>query len=248
MKVFLSWSGERSRKVAVLLNDWISQVIQAVEPWISTDIEKGARWSEEISSSLEQTKVGIICLTKDNLKSEWILFEAGALSKTKDAIVCTFLLDVNATDVTPPLSIFQNTKFEKEDLRKLLHSINKKIEESGERPIPEKTLNQAFEKFYPELKEELEKIIHETFESKTTKRPDRDILEEILETVRSIKNTPALINDLGHVPSIKDNLMQLGQAVVLTREEVEKIIDKSPKLERRGSGSMRGGTRESRRR
>lgn len=44
MKVFLSWSGERSRLVATALHEWLPQVINAVEPFISSNIDAGARW------------------------------------------------------------------------------------------------------------------------------------------------------------------------------------------------------------
>lgn len=81
MLVFLSWSGSRSKAVAETFSKWIVQVIQAVEPWISSDIEKGARWNSEVAARLEQSRVGIICLTKENLDAKWILFESGALSK-----------------------------------------------------------------------------------------------------------------------------------------------------------------------
>ncbi len=62
MKVFISWSGKRSLRVANLLNSWIRQVIQSAETWISVDIDKGTRWNESISFELENTKVGILCL------------------------------------------------------------------------------------------------------------------------------------------------------------------------------------------
>lgn len=43
MKLFISWSGEKSKDVANLLHKWISSVIQAIHPWISTqDIETGS--------------------------------------------------------------------------------------------------------------------------------------------------------------------------------------------------------------
>ena len=85
MKVFLSWSGEQSRRIAEVFKEWIPSVIQAVKPYFSPeDIAKGARWSKEISQELEESKVGILFLTKDNLGAPWLLFEAGALSKSME--------------------------------------------------------------------------------------------------------------------------------------------------------------------
>lgn len=53
MLVFVSWSGHRSKVVAGALQGWLEQVIQAVEPWISSDIDKGTRWSPEMADRLE---------------------------------------------------------------------------------------------------------------------------------------------------------------------------------------------------
>ena len=45
MKIFISWSGERSQKIAELFKDWIQCVIQAAKPWISShDVDRGALW------------------------------------------------------------------------------------------------------------------------------------------------------------------------------------------------------------
>jgi hypothetical protein len=68
MKIFLSWHGKRSRAIAEALNDWLRRVIQAVKPFYSPEIEKGAKWSSELDSALEGTRFGIICLTPDNLE------------------------------------------------------------------------------------------------------------------------------------------------------------------------------------
>jgi TIR domain-containing protein len=113
MKIFLSWHGQRSRAIAEALNDWLRRVIQAVKPFYSPDIEKGAKWSSEIDSALEGTRFGIICLTPDNLDSTWIHYEAGALSKTKDALIWTFLHELTAGDVPQPLGKSQHTIAEK---------------------------------------------------------------------------------------------------------------------------------------
>jgi hypothetical protein len=41
MKIFISWSGELSHRVALELRDWLPMVINALEPYVSSkDIEK----------------------------------------------------------------------------------------------------------------------------------------------------------------------------------------------------------------
>lgn len=185
MLVFISWSGQRSKVVAEALETWLAQVIQAVEPWISQDIDKGSRWGAEIAGRLELSKVGIICLTKSNLDARWIHFEAGALSKTKDAYVCALLLGIKQSEVKYPLAQFQHTTAEKEDIFKLLSAINRAVENSGERTLPESRLRAIFETYWPKL----ERVFQESATlQETTSRPSRttdEMLQEILETLRN---------------------------------------------------------------
>lgn len=133
MKVFISWSGERSKAVAEALHDWLPNVIQTVRPWVSlADIEKGTRWSTDIAAQLEECRIGLICLTPENLSAPWLLFEAGALSKTLEkTFVCPYLVNLQPADVRGPLSQFQMTTAEKEETRKLLHTINKALGEQA---------------------------------------------------------------------------------------------------------------------
>jgi hypothetical protein len=187
MKVFLSWSGTRSLYIAETLKVWLEEVLQATEPWISKDIDKGKRWSAEIAKSLKESKIGIICLTEDNLKSEWINFEAGAISNTEGAYVCTFLYGLSATEVKPPLSEFQATKFEKDDVLKLLMTINGIIGEVSGKSISETNLCSVFEKNWSYLVEGLSKTPPLTA-PKNLKRTSEDILEEVLQNTRSILN------------------------------------------------------------
>jgi hypothetical protein len=85
MKVFISWSGDLSKNIAEIFRQWIPSVIQAVKPYYSPDdVTKGTRWSTEISKELDNSKIGIICLTRDNIEKPWIMFEAGAISKNLD--------------------------------------------------------------------------------------------------------------------------------------------------------------------
>ena len=82
MKVFISWSGERSKIVAEALRDWLPAVIQSVKPWVSSkDIDKGSRSFAEIQAQLKDAQFGIACLTPENLTEMWIHFESGAVAK-----------------------------------------------------------------------------------------------------------------------------------------------------------------------
>ena len=103
MKVFLSWSGDISHKVAVALRDWLPSVIQSLEPYVSSeDIDKGARWSTDIAKELEKSSYGILCITKDNVDAPWLNFEAGALSKSVEkSRVSPFLFGLKRSDVKP---------------------------------------------------------------------------------------------------------------------------------------------------
>src|SRR5262245_5398162 len=104
VRVFLSWSGERSRRLAEELRGWLPAALQFVRPYFSPeDVEKGTRWGSEIMKELELSHVGIICVTNDNIEKPWLLFESGALSKISEkAKVCTLLFGVTAADVSGP--------------------------------------------------------------------------------------------------------------------------------------------------
>ncbi len=132
-------------------------------------------------------KVAIICLTKDNLDSKWIHFEAGAIAKTTDSHVCTFLFDISDANVQPPLSQFQNTRYNEDDILKLLKTINSKIGLSAEKALKESNLESIFNTFWPQLKAKLDETPVST-EKEAEPRSDRDLLEESWQLLRSIKN------------------------------------------------------------
>ncbi|HEA18024.1 hypothetical protein LCGC14_1291300 [marine sediment metagenome] len=189
MKVFLSWSGEVSHKVALTLRDWIPSVIQSIEPYVSSeDIDKGARWSTDIASELADSSYGILCVTKENLHAPWLTFEAGALSKTMDkSYVSPFLFDIKRSEVNGPILQFQSTIFEKEDVKKLLLSLNKA--DSTEQLTSER-LEKALDVWYPDLESRLNKLIdgqpkvEKLEENQQQDLVSNQILEEILDLSR----------------------------------------------------------------
>ena len=203
MKVFISWSGTKSKAVAEALREWLPNVIQRIEPWMSdADIEKGARWSRDISSVLEDVRVGIICLTRDNLEAPWILFETGALAKTvKKTWVWTLLVDLKDSDLpgNSPLLQFQFTKLQKEDFRKLIHTINKA---AGGRVIEQSRLDKIFNKFWPDLETKLKELPSEAPASPL--RSQKEKVDEILELCRALMRfelMPSLEDYLQSFPS-----------------------------------------------
>lgn len=187
MKVFISWSGGLSGQVAEVLSEWIGDVLQNTKSWLSNaDIDKGSLWFGEISGQLADTSVGIVILTKENVTASWILFETGALSKglTKSR-VCPFLVDLKDTDLKPPLSQFNATVPEKEDMRKLIKVINAQNEDN--KLLDEEKVNKAFEKWWDEFKTKFDAVLKNHKSPQKTERPLEDMIVEILETSRSIQ-------------------------------------------------------------
>ncbi len=183
--VFISWSGDRSRVVADFLRGWLPKLVQAAKPWMSdTDIEKGARGLDEVAKALVGMKFGISCLTPENLDAPWLLFEAGALSKTIDdkTRLCTYLLgNLEAHHVKAPLGIFQATRALKEDTRKLVQTINRAVSED---PVKHEYLDELFDAMWPKL----DKVLSDLPRSEPGAEPRRsleDMVAEILEINRA---------------------------------------------------------------
>jgi ribosomal protein L18E len=187
VKIFLSWSKERSKQVALFLHDWLQCVLQSSEPWMSdVDIDRGSLWTNDINGNLNISAAGIICLTKSNLNEPWILFEAGALSKgLESSRVCCLLIDLQPTDISGPLSQFNHTLPDKSNIRKLIFTLN----ERSDKKLNQEILNKVFEMNWPTFEINLTKIIKETEgdeKSIIPKRSEEEILNEILSTTRML--------------------------------------------------------------
>jgi hypothetical protein len=184
VKVFLSWSGERSRQVAEALRIWLPCVIQAVEPWMSSsDIDKGTRWGVDLATQLSDTKFGVICLTPENLTAPWILFEAGALSKTLvETFVCPYLYELQPSDVAGPLAQFQATKAQREDTWGLVQTLNSAL---GDQALSTDMLSRSFQVWWLILEENLAGIPMPERPT-SPQRSERDVLDEVLTLVRHV--------------------------------------------------------------
>jgi hypothetical protein len=193
VKVFISWSGTRSRETAKLLRGWLKQVINEVEPWMSDeDLTKGGDWSGDITNQLNAAEFGIICVTPGNMDRPWLLFEAGALSRQVNNVasrVAPLLIGFNSkSDVPYPLGRFQATEPTKADMLKLIKSLNDAC--LARRETAE--LEEAFEVWWPHFEAPFE-IIEETKPTSPSSRirPESEVLDEVLSIVRTLQKQSA---------------------------------------------------------
>jgi hypothetical protein len=185
MKIFLSWSGTRSKLVAELLNDWLRCVIQAARPWISSrDIDRGALWFSEISEQLSDTGIGIVCLTAENQTKPWILFETGALAKGLTySRVCTLLIDLQPTDVEDPLAQFNHTFPTKESMWSLIRTLNNLLQNQS---LDDRTLQTVFETYWPQFETSFNEVIKKSPQTPAQPRTEDSLLKEILSNTREL--------------------------------------------------------------
>ena len=77
MRVFLSWSGERSKLIARALKTWLRDVIHDLDPWMSDhDIAAGERWGEKpVGRELQESRRWNFMLDNgEQLYQPWLLF------------------------------------------------------------------------------------------------------------------------------------------------------------------------------
>ena len=172
MTIFISWSGEGSHRIALLLKGWLPTVLPYARPWLSSDdIRKGKPWDSELTKQLENTSCSLVCITTRHVaESPWVNFEAGAVSKyVTQAHVIPLLVNVSRGQISDlPLSRFQCTTFTKTDVARLLRSIN----EVARTPISSSDLQRNLHNTWRHLQAEVDEL------DLTTERDSRDHNEE----------------------------------------------------------------------
>lgn len=203
MKLFICWSGARSRAFAEILKTWLPKALgNTMEPKVSMDISKGAVWFEELSGLLAGARAGVICVTPEALHSPWIHYEAGVLTKalgdtrkklaqgekTHHTRLFTFLHGVEVSELQGPLAAFQSTSAKHpEDTQRLLQAIVELMPENTRGKA--RQWEQRFEGLWSDLQEELGNIppapletifrgLADLFKRKTFHEPIRDCVNQ----------------------------------------------------------------------
>lgn len=186
VKVFISWSGEPSRSIARELSTWVSGLIQVVEPWMSDeDIGSGKRWRDHIGAALDEADFGIICVTRANQHAPWMMFESGALAKhLKFTQVIPMCVDLETAEITGPLADWQARKLDREGTWRLAVDINS----ATPRPVKPDALLRLFDVTWPGLDQAVQRARGKVTDAdRQDERPEREILEELLDRVRRLE-------------------------------------------------------------
>ncbi|MET8203915.1 toll/interleukin-1 receptor domain-containing protein [Micromonospora taraxaci] len=212
LKIFISWSGEPSRQIARALRDWLSMVVQHVEPWMSDEeIQSGTRWNDSIARSLDETNFGIVCATRANQAAPWLMFEAGALAKRlEQARVVPLCLDLEPSDITSPLQAFQARRLNEDGMRRLVYELS----ELAENPRPRESIDALFDAMWPRLQAAVTAAATATAPPGKPRRTSEDMLAELVTRVRSIeRDIEHRDAPLREIAALRDRLAHSEQAV-----------------------------------
>jgi hypothetical protein len=206
IRVFISWSGDRSNKLAVALRDWLPLVLHYAEPWLSeADIQAGDRWGQSVAQELSKSNFGIVCVTQENVNAPWLLFESGALAKSLETSkVVPLLLDLDFSSISGPLAQFQAKKLTRDGLYEVIQS----VQASAEDPVPEVRAKQLFNALWPELEKSFAEIPQNS-PTQAQARPQNEVLEELVAGVRALDaRTPPNRKERRYLrPEVLDDLV-----------------------------------------
>lgn len=184
MNVFLCWSGELSKSVAQLFFDYLEDSPLPIDVKFSSEgIASGERWPSWLSESLEQSHYGWLFMTKENLESRWIHFEAGNLGKdSNQSRVCPILIDIEESELKPPLAHFQFRLLDRKGIFKAITDLNNAL---GKISVREAVLQRTFDSYWKKLSQSINQAIERyPVGEDQPKRSDREILIELLTETR----------------------------------------------------------------
>lgn len=114
MKIFISWSKVQSKEFAVRTKEFLESIDCEIKAFVSeVDINGGEDVQEKIISKITECEKLIICFTKENKGSPWLLFESGyARGLGKTVIPLLFDNDSNWHSwIDNPMNIAREVNF-----------------------------------------------------------------------------------------------------------------------------------------
>ena len=163
-KIFVSWSGPKSKEIATGMKWLLEEVIfngTGLECFVSDlDIASGSDWMVKIKGELQTCKMGIVCITKENIKAPWIYFETGAMI-AGDIPTTPILINCSLGHLaSSPLFGKQAVDFyDQQKFIKMITDINKNMKLlKMEKAQIEVLAKDGYEKIKEKLKDELKQL------------------------------------------------------------------------------------------
>ena len=159
-KIFISWSQENSKEVAKALKNTLEKDVFdscALECFVSdVDIASGEDWWITIQKELKACKIGILCMTKENLSAPWIYYEAGAMvAQSVSTIPLLVSCDFHSLSSTP----LKNQAIDFYDQAKFLKMLCDIREKMGYNSLTDEQIKILGKAAYAQLKIELEPVL-----------------------------------------------------------------------------------------
>ena len=156
--IFISWSNKNSKAFANYLKEILEKEIfknTDLRCFVSSvDIASGEDWWAKIKKELKISKMGIVCITKENINAPWIYYEAGAMV-ARGCNVVPLIIGCNPEYLKDtPLSGNQRKDFfDEKQFSKMVFDINKlDIKTTNGCSIKDKDLKPAIKRGYEKLK------------------------------------------------------------------------------------------------
>lgn len=171
--------------MAKALRDWLPQVLHAIgsdDPFFSEeDIDPGTFSDDRMRARFADAEYCIVCVTPENVMNPWINYEAGAIAERLNGKTTPWALGVNPRSMkAAPLIRLQVMQADESGTRRIIQGINK----YSPRPVSDAVLSKSFDRFWPELEEQLQAI--PVAESIHTKASVEELAYESVTIVRQL--------------------------------------------------------------
>ena len=159
-QIFISWSHTNSKAFANHLKNIMENEIfkgSDLSCFVSdTDIASGEDWWIKIKKELKRSKMGIVCITKENVNAPWLYYEAGAMIANGYKVVpLTIGCDLNLIKETPLFGNQVRAFYDERQFIQMMIDINKEfklITTDDGNPVSDKQLKLIVKDGYSKLK------------------------------------------------------------------------------------------------
>jgi hypothetical protein len=219
-KVFISWSKQTSKRVAKVLKEYLPEILDGVDLFMSDkDIGPGERSMKVLESQLDGTTYGLLVVTAENQGESWLNFEAGALSKQvgkdEDDVprVVPLLVDIDSPNLlTGPVSQFQAVKLDGEGMLRTIRSIAAFV--GSDMAV----IDKRFKRTWPDMSKALAAAKYSQVIPEKPQRSLESKIDEVLQILRTMQRRQDVDSD--NQNALHQNALYLNALNTPTFEEL----------------------------